>query len=121
MSHDGAVTRQMDPTHPSSAASETEKKLPGTVTLFMRGPRAKPQSHAALDMLPEADEWTEAAEAGKSKHARGEAARGAGHHPRLTGGGAACARCPRHPPLISTAGDTNPIICHTTSWIRCET
>ncbi|MET7606263.1 hypothetical protein ABZS96_27870 [Streptomyces avermitilis] len=46
--------------------------LPGTVTLFMRGPRAKPRSHAALDMLPAADEWPEASQAGKPKHARGQ-------------------------------------------------
>ncbi|MCL7376985.1 hypothetical protein [Streptomyces sp. 35G-GA-8] len=45
---------------------------PGTVTLFMRGPRAKQRSHAALDMLPAADEWPPPAEAGKPKHANGQ-------------------------------------------------
>ncbi|MCX4681481.1 hypothetical protein OG413_40495 [Streptomyces sp. NBC_01433] len=46
--------------------------LPGTVTLFMRGPRAKTRSNAALDMLPAADEWPEASQSGKPKHARGQ-------------------------------------------------
>ncbi|WP_332757128.1 hypothetical protein [Streptomyces sp. MT206] len=46
--------------------------LPGTVTLFIRGPRAKGRSHAALDMLPAADDWPEASQAGKPKHARGQ-------------------------------------------------
>ncbi|MFE0045214.1 hypothetical protein [Streptomyces albireticuli] len=46
--------------------------LPGTVTLFMRGPREKDRSHAALDMLPQADTWPSPAEAGKPKHAGGQ-------------------------------------------------
>ncbi|MFF9785720.1 hypothetical protein [Streptomyces nigrescens] len=46
--------------------------LPGTVTLFIRGPRATNRSHAALDMLPAADDWPEPSEAGKPKHARGQ-------------------------------------------------
>ncbi|MFF3730714.1 hypothetical protein ACFYXM_10450 [Streptomyces sp. NPDC002476] len=46
--------------------------LPGTVTLFTRGPRAKNRSHAALDMLPAANGWPEASQAGKPKHARGQ-------------------------------------------------
>ncbi|MEW1548323.1 hypothetical protein [Streptomyces tsukubensis] len=44
---------------------------PGTVTLFLHGRRIKPRSHTVLDMLPEADAWPEAAEAGKPRHARG--------------------------------------------------
>ncbi|MEV5581528.1 hypothetical protein [Streptomyces parvus] len=46
--------------------------LPGTVTLFMRGPREKPRSHAALDMWPEADQFPPSYEQGKPKHANGQ-------------------------------------------------
>jgi predicted metal-dependent enzyme (double-stranded beta helix superfamily) len=46
--------------------------VPGTVTLFMRGPRMKDRSHAALDMLPQADKWDRPFDAGKPKHARGQ-------------------------------------------------
>lgn len=46
--------------------------LPGTVSLFIRGPREKERSHAALDLLPQADEWGSPAEAGKPQHANGQ-------------------------------------------------
>ncbi|WP_222595068.1 hypothetical protein [Nocardia ninae] len=46
--------------------------VPGTVTLFMRGPRVKGRSHAALDMLPQAEQWPPPAEAGKPTHANGQ-------------------------------------------------
>lgn len=46
--------------------------LPGTVTLFMRGPRVRQRSHAALDMWPEADRFPPSAESGKPKHANGQ-------------------------------------------------
>ncbi|MGW1805475.1 hypothetical protein [Streptomyces sp. NPDC002078] len=46
--------------------------VPGTVTLFMRGPRVKQRSHAALDMLPQADNWPPPSELGKPKHANGQ-------------------------------------------------
>ncbi|MEU7829507.1 hypothetical protein [Nonomuraea sp. NPDC049129] len=46
--------------------------LPGTVSLFIRGPREKVRSHAALDLLPQADSWGAPAEAGKPKHANGQ-------------------------------------------------
>lgn len=46
--------------------------LPGTVTLFMRGPRTKSRSHAAMDMLPQADTWDRPYEEGKPKHANGQ-------------------------------------------------
>ncbi|OKI09458.1 hypothetical protein A6A06_01790 [Streptomyces sp. CB02923] len=46
--------------------------LPGTVTLFMRGPRTKQRSHAAMDMLPQADDWPLPSELGKPKHANGQ-------------------------------------------------
>lgn len=46
--------------------------LPGTVSLFIRGPREKERSHAALDLIPQADEWGAPADMGKPKHANGQ-------------------------------------------------
>jgi len=45
--------------------------LPGTVTLFLRGPRLKTRSHAALDLLPAVDTWPAPAEpGGEPSHSR---------------------------------------------------
>ncbi|MFJ5121888.1 hypothetical protein [Kitasatospora sp. NPDC088548] len=38
--------------------------LPGTVSLFLRGPRLKTRSHAATDLLPGRDTWPAPAESG---------------------------------------------------------